>query len=59
MSNLVMVARGLNPNYRGKPIIVDGQRMLMQNVEHFDGRTVVTVSHEIELDHMEIVEVMA
>jgi hypothetical protein len=61
MSERRIVARGLTPNERYKPITLNGPvqytgDFVLKEVEHFDGPTVLTVVTTVEVPHdMEVV----
>lgn len=61
MSTRRIVARGLTPNEHYKSITLNGPirymgDFMLKEVEHFDGRTVLTVVTTLEVEHdMEVV----
>ena len=51
MSQRRIWARGITPNEIGHTITVDDEHFFLKGVEHFDGRTVLTVLTTFEVGH--------
>ena len=51
MSQRRIWARGITPNEIGRTITVGDEHFFLKGVEHFDGRTVLTVVTTFEVEH--------